>query len=156
MEPPNDFALGEGMAPLALRFVLPDGAAAVETVAVSLPTTMTADSDLPVVLRWQRTPGSNGLRPLKARVALYDGADNRLVQSDERLLNDRHLAPQEWQEGDAPLNVYLLAPESPLAPGTYPVRLLVYDAETLEALTVLDQAGNPAGIEATLGEVTIE
>jgi hypothetical protein len=30
------------------------------------------------------------------------------------------------------------------------VRLLVYDAETLEPLSFLDQAGNPQGIEPVL------
>lgn len=156
MEPPNTFALGESLTPLALRFVLPGGAPAVETVEASLPGRIAADAGLPAVLRWQRTPGSGALRPLKARVALYDESDNRVAQSDERLLNDRHLASAEWQAGDDPLNVYLPVPETPLAPGVYQVRLLVYDAETLEALTVLDGAGNPAGIEATLGEVTVE
>jgi len=155
MEPPNNYALGEGLTPLAVRFAQSDGAPAVETVEVSFPATI-IDDDLPVVLRWKRSPGSGAIRPLKARVALYDSGDNRIAQADERLLNDRHLAPGEWQEGDAPLNLYLPTPDAPLAPGIYQVRLLVYDADTLEALTVLDKAGIPAGIEATFGEVTVE
>ena len=39
-------------------------------------------------------------RSLKARVALYDDAGNRLGQDDRRLLNDRHLAPSQWGEAD--------------------------------------------------------
>ena len=38
-----------------------------------------------------------------------------------------------------------------LAQGEYAVRLLVYDAETLEPLSLLDAAGSPAGIEAEMG-----
>jgi hypothetical protein len=95
-------------------------------------------------------------RPLKARVALYDANNTRLVQADERLLNDRHLTPPQWQPGDQPLNVYMLPLPADLAPGTYILRLLVYDADTLEPLTLVDDAGNPAGQEATLGTVKIE
>jgi hypothetical protein len=132
----------------------------VETVAVSLPSVAPASAPLPVAIRWQLAqgvePGPFAGRPLKARVALYDDAHNRLAQADERLLNDRHLAPAEWTPDEQPLNVYLAAAEAPLAPGRYSVRLLVYDAETLEPLTLLDEAGNPAGIESTLGTVTLE
>ncbi|MEZ4725835.1 MAG: glycosyltransferase family 39 protein [Caldilineaceae bacterium] len=146
LTPPTKFDLAPDLAPLALRFD-----SAVETVAVSLPAApLAADTPLPVVIRWQRVPGGQVDRPLKARVALYDEQDNRLAQSDERLLNDRHLLPAEWQESDQPLNVYLLKPEEALLAGEYTVRLLVYDAETLEPLPYIDPAGNPQGIEPTL------
>ncbi len=144
LTPPTQFALAPNLTPLSLRF----GAAA-ETVAVSLPTEL-AGTKVPVVIRWQRVPGGQADRPLKARVALYDAQDNRLAQSDERLLNDRHLLPSQWQESDQPLNVYLLETPAPLPPGAYQVRLLVYDAETLEPLSFIDQAGNPQGIEPVL------
>jgi hypothetical protein len=108
-----------------------------------------------VVLRWRRAPGGAVDRPLKARVALYDAADNRLAQADERLLNDRHLAPAHWSMEDRPLGVYLLAAPDDLAPGRYALRLLVYDAETLNPLTWIDEAGNPAGIEPELSPVEI-
>ena len=80
----------------------------------------------------------------------------RQAQADERLLNDRHLAPAQWQPDDLPLNVYLLDLPPDLAPGDYAVRVLVYDAETLAPVDVLDAAGNPAGIEATVGEIRVE
>jgi hypothetical protein len=125
--------------------------AAVETVAVSLPDKpLSSATKLPVVIRWQRVAGGQADHPLKARVALYDAKDNRLAQSDERLLNDRHLMPPEWQAGDQPLNVYLLETEETLPAGEYEVRLLVYDADTLEPLPQIDAAGNPQGIEPTL------
>jgi hypothetical protein len=43
-----------------------------------------------------------------------------------------------------------------LAPGAYTLRLLVYDADTLEPLTLVDAAGSPAGQEATLGTIEVE
>lgn len=156
MNPPNHFALAEGLTPLSVRFALPNGTPAVEVVEASLPVTGTVESGAPVVLRWMRTPGSSEMQPLKVRVAMYDASDNRLAQADERLLNDRHLAPSEWQADDMPLNVYLPVSDTPLTPGVYVLRLLVYDADTLEPLTLLDAAGNAAGIEYTLGEVTVE
>ena len=69
--------------------------------------------------------------------------------------NDRHLMPAEWGPTDQPLNVYLLPTPAELPDGRYELRLLVYDAETLEPLTLVGEAGNPAGQEATLGMVEI-
>ena len=115
-------------------------------------------SMLPVVIRWQRsaqTTGNAGGPLLKARVALYDQNDARLAQSDERLLNDRHRAPVEWNMSEQPLNVYQLDLPAELTAGAYAVRLLVYDAETLEPIALADAAGNPAGVEANLGTVMV-
>ncbi len=82
-------------------------------------------------------------------------AGNRLGQDDRRLLNDRHLAPSQWGEADRPLNVYAIPTPGDLAPGAYDVRLLVYDADTLDPLELLDAAGNPAGQEVSVGTITI-
>src|SRR5690606_25495544 len=93
-------------------------------------------------------------RPLKARVALYNGGE-RLVQDDRRILNDRHLAPSEWSTADQPLNVYRLDLPTGLLPAQYEVRLLVYNADTLEPVELVDEAGNPAGFEPVIGDVEI-
>lgn len=150
MSPPNHFALAPDARPLTVR-VPP----AVQTVEASVPTQAASGRPIDVALRWMRIPGGTVERPLKARVALYDADDNRLAQADERLLNDRHVAPPAWSEDDRPLNVYQLDAAEPLAPGAYELRLLVYDAESLEPLEIVDDAGNPAGIEAPLGTVII-
>ncbi len=57
---------------------------------------------------------------------------------------------------EQPLNVYKLATDDDIEPGTYSVRLLVYDADTLEPISFVDEAGNPAGVEVTLAEQIIE
>jgi hypothetical protein len=151
LNPPNRFVLAPDLKSMTVAFP-----PAVQTVEASLPAhALPPGAPLPVVIRWQRTPGGTLARPLKARVALYDAAGARLVQSDQRLLNDRHLLPAEWHASDRPLNVYLLETPPDLPPGEYSLGLLVYDAETLEPLGMVDAAGNPAGVEATLGAVQI-
>ena len=150
MSPPNHFALAPALQPFVVNF-----ARAVQSVEASLPVEVLSGASIDVALRWARVRGGSVERPLKARVALYAADDNRVAQADERLLNDRHVAPADWNEADRPLNVYQLAAASPLEPGIYELRLLVYDAESLVPLEIIDDAGNPAGIEAPLGKLTI-
>ena len=151
MGPPTQFELAPNMN-AALHAWPP----AVETVEASLPdTVIEAGEQAPIVIRWRRTAGGYVDRPLKARVAIYDEDGARVAQSDQRLLNDRHLLPAEWGQDDQPLNVYLLALPEDMPPGIAEIRALVYDADTLEALTLVDQAGNPAGQEAVLGSVRV-
>lgn len=151
LNPPNHFELAPNLTPAHHAFP-----PAVEMIEQSLPEdTVAAGGMLPVTLRWQRWPGGTVERPLKARVALYDRDDGRVAQADERLLNDRHLLPAEWNAADQPFNVYKLDVPAELVAGEYEVRVLVYDADTLEPLGTVDKAGNPAGVEATLGTVTI-
>jgi hypothetical protein len=149
MTPPTDFALAKGMAPRRIVF-----GPAVETREISVPDALRPNGALPVVIRWQRTGEAPIDAPLKARVALYDEAGNRVAQDDERLLNDRHLAPAQWSGAESALNVYLLAAPPDLPAGLYSVRLLVYrDNETLAPLDLLDDAGNPAGQEVEIGVI---
>jgi hypothetical protein len=150
LTPPNQFALAQGLAPFTAHFP-----PAVQTVELSVPQTpIAAGAPVPVVIRWQRVPGGDVTRPLKARVALYAAGGARLAQADERLLNDRHLLPAEWSEADRPLNVYLLETEDDWPPGEYTLGLLVYDAETLEPLGAVDVAG-AAGVEVTLTQISL-
>ena len=151
LTPPNEFVLAPNLQPLTFSFP-----PAVQTVEASLPDGPVAvGGDVPVVVRWQRVVGDEVTRPLKARVALYDSEGSRIAQRDERLLNDRHLLPAEWSPDDQPLNVYLLEVPDEVAPGSYSIGLLVYDADTLEPVGVVDGMGNPAGVEATIGFVEI-
>jgi hypothetical protein len=151
LTPPNAFVLAPNLKPLALSFP-----SAVQTIEFSIPEGPVAlGDDVPVVIRWQRIEGGEVIRPLKARVALYSSDGARVAQRDERLLNDRHLLPAEWSFDDRPLNVYLLDGAEELAPGPYQIGLLVYDADTLEPVGVADEAGNPAGVEAMIGEVEV-
>ena len=152
MNPPNRFELAQSFAPADIRWP-----PAVRAVEIALPDERVAPGDIVfAVVRWQRAGEETFGRPLKARVALYDDEDNRVAQSDERILNDRHLLPGEWLAADRPLNVYRIRTEGTIEPGTYEVRLLVYDADTLEPLGYVDGAGNPAGVETAIGRVHIQ
>jgi hypothetical protein len=151
LTPPNTFELAPNMRPLTVTFP-----PAVRTVEASLPDDpVMPGGEAPVVVRWQRYVGGEATRPLKARVALYGADGARIFQRDERLLNDRHRLPAEWSPDDRPLNVYLLDVPADLAPGLYSIGLLVYDADTLEPLGMVDSAGNPAGVEAIIGTVEV-
>ena len=152
LTPPNHFALAPNLQPATYRFP-----PAVETVAISLPAEpIKPGAAIPVVIRWQRTGETPMDRPLKARVAIYNANGSRKAQADARLLNDRHVMPVQWSPTDQPLNVYRLETETELKPGQYELRLLVYDEETLEPLTYVDAAGNPAGQEAVLGLISVK
>lgn len=151
LNPPNEFVLAPNLTPVVHGFP-----PAVQTVAASLPHGPVAQGgNVPVVVRWQRIAGGTVDRSLKARVALYAPDGGRVAQRDERLLNDRHLLPAEWDPADRPLNVYLLEVPEDAAPGMYTIGLLVYDADTLEPLGAVDVAGNPNGIEPILGSVEV-
>lgn len=151
MNPPNTFALASAMRPVQVSFP-----PAVQTVEASLPVTAEVGADIGVVIRWQRIRDGVVDKPLKARVALYDESGNRVAQSDERLLNDRHVGPAEWSMDDQPLNAYLIQPDPALPSGDYDIRLLVYNADTLEPMGVVDAAGAEQGVEVSLGSLKIE
>ncbi len=117
-----------------------------------------ADGPIWVVARWSRldgaaAPGKALPRGLKATVVL-EAADGFIVGSDDRpILNDRHLAPLHWSETEHPLGVYLVRATPATPPGTYTVKLAIYDPVTLTQLP----ASGPAtrGTFAILGEVTL-
>lgn len=150
LTPPTTFQLPTTWLDRTIRF-----ADAVQTSELAFPAQVQAGEKLPISIRWQRVPGGTIDRPLKARIALYDAANNRLAQADERLLNDRHRLPAEWGEDESPLNLYLLDLPEGVAVGEYELRLLVYDAETLEPLSWLDEVGNPSGVEEVLGSLAV-
>lgn len=151
LAPPTHFELAAGFAPAQHRWP-----PAVQTVELALPDAPVAAGDsIFAAIRWQRAAPEATGRDLKARLALYDAAGSRIAQSDERILNDRHVMPDEWSMDDRPLNVYRLDTPPDLAPGPYTLGLLVYDAGTLEPLPLVDAAGAPVGQEATVGTVEI-
>ncbi len=150
LDPPVTFQLPANWLARTLRF-----AESVQTAELAFVAEAIAGEKIPLAIRWQRVPGGSVAQPLKARLALYDAAGNRLSQADERLLNDRHRLPAEWAADEQPLNLYLLTAPADLAAGTYELRLLVYDANTLAPLPLLDDAGQPAGVEAVVGQIFI-
>ncbi len=112
-----------------------------------------ADKIVWAVLSWRRLSPVD--RPYKATLYLEDRFGQRVGQDDRPLLNDRHLTLPYWGDGEEALNVYAvpLAVGSP--PGTYTLKVAVYDPDTGERLSRLDAAGAAQGTDATLGAVEV-
>lgn len=150
------FQIGEQWAPVEVTFH-----DAVYAVEQSIPTRVEAHGSrvqFPVVIRWRSLPETLPRR-WKARVAVYGPDGGRAVQSDERLLNDRHLFPGEWGEADGPLNVYLPTLELPVDPGIYELRLLVYDEDAPDTIAwphLRDEISVVDGVELVLGRVELD
>ena len=70
-----------------------------------------ADEGVWAMFKWAQLP--DAAQPLKATVVLED-SDGAVVGRDDRpILNDRHLAPPEWDKADRPLGVALVSPIRP-------------------------------------------
>ena len=110
-----------------------------------------ADEGVWTVFKWAQLPDAT--QPLKATVVLED-SDGAVVGRDDRpILNDRHLAPPEWDKADRPLGVALVKPDPATPPGTYTLKLAVYDPATLAQLPVTSPGA--AGNFVTLGQVQL-
>ncbi|MCS7220661.1 MAG: glycosyltransferase family 39 protein [Anaerolineae bacterium] len=112
-----------------------------------------ADKIVWAVLSWRRLSSVD--RPYKATLYLEDRFGQRVGQDDRPLLNDRHLTLPHWGDGEEALNVYAvpLAVGSP--PGTYMLKVAVYDPDTGERLSRLDAAGAAQGTDAPLGTIEV-
>ena len=132
------------------------GSGNTSTIAETRAPLAPADKSIWVVARWSRLagavePGKALPRGLKATVVLED-ANGVVVGRDDRLiLNDRHLAPLEWSEAERALGVYQVWPEPATPPGTYTLRLAVYDPMEMTQLPLAAADGN----FAALGQVTL-
>ncbi len=115
-----------------------------------------ADKSVWVVARWSRLagavePGKALPRGLKATVVLEDVNGVVVGRDDRPILNDRHLAPLEWSEADRSLGVYQVWPEPATPPGTYTLKLAVYNPLDMTQLPLASASGSLA----TLGQVTL-
>jgi hypothetical protein len=101
----------------------------------------------------------------RVSLRLRDSDGNMLPPTDKDLLNDRHFRTSAWPVDDPRLNqavnVYTLPIPPDSSPGNYCLEAVVYEANTLEALSV---AGVPPsdcippvgdGISAWLGTVAV-
>ncbi len=123
--------------------------------------TASADGTVWAVAGWSQlaggpSGGGPGSRGLKATLLLEDEDGVIVARDDRALLNDRHVALNEWNEGDRPLTVFELHPSPATPPGRYTLKLSVYDPETLKPLAVaVDAPGGAAGGLVVLGQVDL-
>ncbi len=106
-----------------------------------------------VTLGWT-IPRSAGA-DYKAALYLRDARGHLIAQTDRDLLNDRHLHTAAWKPGETALNVYTLPVPPGTPPGDYAIQATVYRADGGGTLDVLDEAGAPQGVAATLGTIRV-
>jgi len=120
-----------------------------------VPTEMPADGTLRVNLYW--TARERPARQYQTVVQLI-GPDGFLWSpSDSFRPRGYHRPPptDAWEPGRYALDSHEVEPLTGAPPGTYRVVVVVFDRETLEPLSILNEAGQPAAPELVLGEVTL-
>lgn len=112
-----------------------------------------ADSAICLALRWQLAQATE--RAYQVAVILWDEGGRRLSGADVLLLNEGGLSTERWAPGEEAINYYIVPVPLGTPPLSYRITVGVYDAETLEGLDLLDEAGNPVGKDFFLGEVKV-
>lgn len=112
-----------------------------------------ADNAICLALRWRLARSTE--RAYKAVVILWDEAGRRLSGADVLLLNRWSHSTERWAPGEEAVNYYIVPVPIGTPPLPYRITVGVYDAETLEGLNLLDEAGNPAGKDFFLGKVKL-
>lgn len=115
--------------------------------------TVPADKAVWAVLAWQRV--SDVDRPYKATLYLEDQFGQVVGQDDRTLLNDRHLTLPYWDAGETALNVYTIPLAVGSPPGTYTLKVAIYDPATGQRVDHLDAAGAPQGADAVVGTIAV-
>lgn len=100
-----------------------------------------------------RLSGDRLDRDLSTRLSLHNALGLIVAETGSFMPGD--LATSNWLPGFYVEERLQLDVPPTLPPGDYTLRLLVYDAETLAALDVLNRAGNPEGVELDLGVLGI-
>lgn len=106
-----------------------------------------------LALRWQLARATK--RAYKVVVILWDEAGRRLSSADAFLTNRWGFSTEYWTPGEEAVNYYIVPVPLGTPPLSYRLTVGVYDAATMERLSFLDEAGNPAGEDFPLGEVKL-
>ena len=112
-----------------------------------------ANTAICLALRWQLTGPTS--KAYKATITLWDETGHYLSSTDVLMRNRSGLSTQYWEPGEEAVNFYVVPLPLGTPPGSYRLRVGVYDEETLRSLDVLDEAGNPAGVVFDLGRVIL-
>lgn len=106
-----------------------------------------------VVLRWQalEVPSRN----YKVGVYLVDEGSHLVGQMDKLLLSNYLRPTSQWEPGQIEIDYYTLPSLPATPPGEYRIEVVVYDAETLERLPLVDKAGRRSGQALEIGRLEI-
>jgi hypothetical protein len=106
-----------------------------------------------VVLQWRalRTPASN----YKVAVYLLDVRGRVVGQVDKLLLSNQLRPTSHWEADQLEIDYYTLPCLPATPPGEYSVEVVVYDAETLDRLTIFDSQAGAAASSQTVGTLQV-
>jgi len=129
-----------------------DFSRAVTLIGITGPESSQAGNLARFSLFW-RLSGNRLDRDLSTRLSLHNALGLMVAETGSFMPGD--LATSNWLPGFYVEERLKLDVPPTLPPGDYTLRLLVYDAETLAPLDVLNVAGNPEGVELDLGSLRI-
>jgi hypothetical protein len=106
---------------------------------------------VPVTLYWQ------ALSPIPISYQVFthlEGSSGPVAQADGAPACWSY-PTDRWRPGQIVADQHAMYLPPQLLPGSYPLQIGLYQADTFERLDVLDAAGNPVGTSVTLTQVTI-
>ncbi|MCL5995435.1 MAG: glycosyltransferase family 39 protein [Chloroflexi bacterium] len=112
----------------------------VELLDVALPAAAPSGQALTVTLVWRAT--ASGLPSLTTFLHILS-ADGKLVAQTDAPPRGGNYPTSVWSAGEIIPDQYTVPLDPALPPGTYHVRLGMYDARTVERLPAFDAAGTP-------------
>jgi 4-amino-4-deoxy-L-arabinose transferase-like glycosyltransferase len=158
-----EFAIADSFAPARIDF---GGALRLEGVALggsSPEATSTPEeveqSILPsgkdgwVVLQWRAL--SQPVADYKVALYLLDSRGRVVGQVDKLLLSNRLEGTSRWKDGQLEMDYYSLPCEPATPPGKYTVEVAVYDADTLQRLSVFDAQTGASTTAVPVGELEV-
>ncbi len=106
-----------------------------------------------VVLRWEatKTPSKNH----KVGVYLLDGQRRVVGQMDKFLLSNYLQPTSGWNAGQIEMDYYNLPSIPATPPGEYNIEVVVYDAETMQRLTVFDEQERVTKTSVVVGTLQV-
>ena len=118
-------------------------------------TTMPADEELPIHLYW--TTHARPSAHYQSVIHLVGADGMRWSHPDTaRPRGYANYPPNSsWPPGHYALDSHQVIPLPGTPPGTYDVVLTIFDRDTLAPLSVLNEQGQPAAPDLTLGQVTL-
>ncbi len=110
-------------------------------------------TELGIELRWQthRTRAEDYAVLLR----LVDAQGRAWAAKYRSLFNSSGLATSAWKAGEISAQRYLLPIHSGIPPGQYQLEAVVYEADTLQSVAVLDAAGASVGTKYTIATVNV-
>ncbi len=128
-----------------------------KTAQVGADAVTSGDGAEPVALTWEVSAPPASEPPVQIRLTMVDDQGNTWAQRDSAPANGQ-LPFSRMQPGVPSVDRHALWVPAGTPPGTYDLVLSVYQqpaGEPAQPLDVLDAAGQPQGVDITLGQVTV-